>query len=169
MKGSGNMNGGTLGSAYFTAYANYLLKAVQAFKTQGFTAYALSLQVIAIKMIRCLTLKALTRWVSQNEPLNSDGTYPSSTLPSATAATIGASVRTLLNNNGLSAVKLLAYEHNWDNSSYPEDVVRCVMNPRSSRVLIHPPLQLSKAGSSFAGVTWHCYAGTNTAMTTVHK
>ncbi|KAG8845451.1 hypothetical protein FRB96_002507 [Tulasnella sp. 330] len=129
MKSSGSMNGGTLNSAYFTAYANYLLKAVQAFQTQGFTAYALSLQ---------------------NEPLNSDGTYPSTSLPSAAAATIGANVRTLLNNNGLSAVKLIGYEHNWDNTTYPEDV-------------------LSKAGSSFAGVSWHCYAGSNSAMTTVHN
>ncbi|KAG8845893.1 hypothetical protein FRB96_002223 [Tulasnella sp. 330] len=130
MKTSGSMNGGTLlNSSYYTIYANYLLKAVQALKTKGFTLYSLSLQ---------------------NEPLNSDSTYPSSTLPSATAATIGTTVRTLLNNNGFSAVKLFAYEHNWDNTTYPEDV-------------------LSKAGSAFAGVTWHCYAGTNTAMTTVHN
>ncbi|KAG8998335.1 hypothetical protein FRB94_004503 [Tulasnella sp. JGI-2019a] len=129
MKSSGSMDGGTLNSAYYTVYANYLLKAVQAFKTKGWTPYALSLQ---------------------NEPLNSDGTYPTSLLPSAVAATIGTTVRTLLNNNGLSTVKIIGYEHNWDNTTYPEDV-------------------LSKAGSSFAGVSWHCYAGANTAMTTVHN
>ncbi|KAG9037046.1 hypothetical protein FRB95_006899 [Tulasnella sp. JGI-2019a] len=129
MKSSGSMDGGSLNSAYYTVYANYLLKAVQAFKTKGYTLYALSLQ---------------------NEPLNSDGTYPTSLLTSAAAATVGATLRTLLNNNGFSAVKLLGYEHNWDNTAYPEDV-------------------LSKAGSSFAGVSWHCYAGANTAMTTVHN
>lgn len=57
MKSSGSMNGGTLNSAYFTAYANYLLKAVQAFKTQGYTAYALSLQVINFEIINFVTVK----------------------------------------------------------------------------------------------------------------
>lgn len=47
MKTSGSMNGGTLNSAYYTVYANYLLKAVQAIKTQGYSIYALSLQVSA--------------------------------------------------------------------------------------------------------------------------
>lgn len=45
MKDSNTMNGGNYLSQYNTVFANYLLKAVQAFKTQGFSVYALSLQV----------------------------------------------------------------------------------------------------------------------------
>lgn len=72
----------------------------------------------------------------QNEPLNSDTTYPTCALPSATAATIGKSVRTLLNSNGYTAVKLIGYEHNWDNTTYPMDVVReRPLRPTTSRLL----------------------------------
>lgn len=45
MKDSGTMKGGSLQSQYFTTYANYLLKAVQAFGSKGYSVYALSLQV----------------------------------------------------------------------------------------------------------------------------
>ncbi|KAG8955840.1 hypothetical protein FRC04_006286 [Tulasnella sp. 424] len=129
MKDSGTMKGGSLQSQYFTTYANYLLKAVQAFGSKGYSVYALSLQ---------------------NEPLNSNPTYPSATLTSANAATIGQTLRGLLNSNGLSSVKLIGYEHNWDNTAYPMDV-------------------MGKAGSSFAGASFHCYAGSVGAQTTFHN
>lgn len=32
-------------------------------------------------------------------------------------------VRGLLNSNGFTAVKLIGYEHNWDDTTYPETVV----------------------------------------------
>ncbi|KAG9045998.1 hypothetical protein FS837_005290 [Tulasnella sp. UAMH 9824] len=97
MKDSGTMKGGSLKSQYFTTYANYLLKSVQAFTSKGYSVYALSLQ---------------------NEPLNSNPTYPTAYLTSANAATIGQTLRGLLNSNGLSSVKLIGYEHNWDNTGY---------------------------------------------------
>lgn len=39
------MDGGSLQSQYFTTFANYLVKAVEAFQSEGYTVYALSLQV----------------------------------------------------------------------------------------------------------------------------
>lgn len=51
MKDSGSMKGGTLKSTYFTTFANYLVKAVQAFKSKGFSVYALSLQVSTLRGI----------------------------------------------------------------------------------------------------------------------
>ncbi|KAG9019906.1 hypothetical protein FRB90_000037 [Tulasnella sp. 427] len=128
MKDSGTMKGGSLPTWYYTSYSQYLWKAVQAFKDKGYNVYALSLQ---------------------NEPLNSDGTYPSAYIPSAVVASIGKDLRTILNNNGLSSVKLIGYEHNWDNVSYPIDV-------------------MSKAGSSFVGASFHCYAGGVGAQSTFH-
>lgn len=38
------MKGGSLQSQYFNTYANYLLKAVQAFNSKGYSVYAMSLQ-----------------------------------------------------------------------------------------------------------------------------
>ncbi|KAG9045999.1 hypothetical protein FS837_005291 [Tulasnella sp. UAMH 9824] len=129
MKESGSMKGGSLQTQYFNTYANYLLKAVQAFKSKGYNVYAVSLQ---------------------NEPLNSNPTYPTAYLASADEATIGQTLRGLLNSNGLSSVKLIGYEHNWVNTDYPMDVI-------------------GKAGSSFAGVSFHCYEGAVGAQTTFHN
>ena len=37
---------------------------------------------------------------------------------------VGTSLRTLLNNNGFSAVKIIGYEHNWnDAAGYPVSLV----------------------------------------------
>ncbi len=62
--------------------------------------------------------------ILQNEPENSDSTYPSMSLPVATEAQIGTALRTLLNNNRFSAVKIIGYEHNWnDAANYPVQLV----------------------------------------------
>ncbi|KNZ71597.1 Endo-1,6-beta-D-glucanase, partial [Termitomyces sp. J132] len=120
MKTTGTMNGGTLQSQYVQYYPTYLLKAVQGFQSKGVQIYAIS---------------------AQNEPQNSNPTYPTSTLTPAIEGQIGAALRTLLNNNGLSSVRVIGYEHNWDNAgSYPITL-------------------MEDAGSSFAGVGFHCYAG----------
>jgi hypothetical protein len=66
--------------------ANYLLKALQGFKNKGITAYAISIQ---------------------NEPENSNPTYPTCTIPAAQEARIGGTLRTLMNNNGFSSTKII--------------------------------------------------------------
>ncbi|KAJ7752198.1 glycoside hydrolase family 30 protein [Mycena maculata] len=121
MKTTGTMNGGTIQSNYISAYPTYLLKAVQGFVDQGISIYAISVQ---------------------NEPENSDSTYPTCTMTPAIEGQIGAALRTLLNNNGLSSVKLVGYEHNWsDAATYPVEL-------------------MEDDGSSYDGVAFHCYAGT---------
>ena len=51
---------------------------------------------------------------------------------------IGDIVRTILGDQ----VKLLAYDHNWDEPSYPLDVLAHSADPHT-----------------FAGTAWHCYGG----------
>lgn len=46
----------------------------------------------------------------QNEPENSNPTYPSCLMTPAVMAQIGTSLRSLLNNNGLSGVKVYGFE-----------------------------------------------------------
>ncbi|KAJ6612396.1 glycoside hydrolase [Mycena sp. CBHHK59/15] len=121
MKTTGTMNGGTIQSGFITAYPEYLLKAVQGFNNQGIPIYAISVQ---------------------NEPQNSNPTYPTCTMTPAVEGQIGAALRTLLNDNGLSSVKLVGYEHNWDDAAtYPVQLMR-------------------DDGGSYDGVAFHCYAGT---------
>lgn len=66
--------------------ANYLLKALQGFENKGIIAYAISIQ---------------------NEPENSDPTYPTCTIPAAQEARIGGTLRTLMDNNGFSSTKII--------------------------------------------------------------
>ncbi|KAG0708400.1 glycoside hydrolase family 30 protein [Suillus ampliporus] len=121
MKSGGTMNGGSLDIQYISIMANYLLKSVQGFSNKGIPIYAISIQ---------------------NEPENSDSTYPSCSMPVATEAQIGLALRTLLNDNGFSAVKIIGYEHNWvDAANYPVQLMQ-------------------QAESAFDGVSFHCYQGT---------
>ncbi|KAF5362729.1 hypothetical protein D9758_011677 [Tetrapyrgos nigripes] len=119
MKNSGTMNGGSLNSNMLTPYATYLFKCLQGFRDHGITPYAISIQ---------------------NEPRNSDTTYPTSTLTPAQEAQIGQALRSLMNNNGFGSVKIIAYDHNWDNAAYPVQVLQAAPN-------------------SFAGAAFHCYGG----------
>lgn len=120
MKDSGTMNGGSLKSEFVNAYPTYLLKAVQGFQSKGIDVYAISIQ---------------------NEPENNDGTYPTCTMTPDVMGQIGTSLRTLLNNNGLSSVKVIGYEHNWvDAGAYPVTLMQ-------------------DAGNAFDGVAFHCYQG----------
>ncbi|CAK5271404.1 unnamed protein product [Mycena citricolor] len=130
MKTSGTMNGGSLQYQYISTYAKYLLKCLQAFEAQGVTSlYAISVQ---------------------NEPQNSQSSYPTTAMSVTVHAQIGIALRTLMNNNGFAQVKLIGYEHNWDSAgSYP--------------------IQLMKAAPhAFDGVAFHCYAGTVGQQDTFH-
>jgi len=62
-------------------------------KTKGFTVYAINIQ---------------------NEPQNSNPTYPTTSMSASQEAAVGTALRALLNSNGFSAVKIVGYEHNWD-------------------------------------------------------
>ncbi|THU99546.1 glycoside hydrolase [Dendrothele bispora CBS 962.96] len=124
MKDSGTMNGGSLNSNMMGIYPTYLFKAVQGFQAMGIPVFAIGIQ---------------------NEPENSDPTYPSCSMPPEVEGQLGASLRSLLNQNGLGSIKIIGYEHNWnDAGSYPVTLLND--NP-----------------NAFAGVSFHCYGGGNVA------
>jgi len=131
MKTNGSMDGGSLSSQYTSVYANYLLKCLQGFKSEGITSlYAISIQ---------------------NEPQNSQSTYPTTSMTVAVHAQVGIALRALMNSNGFSTVKLIGYEHNWDNAgTYPIQLMQAAPN-------------------AFAGVAFHCYAGTVSQQDTFHS
>jgi glucosylceramidase len=131
MKSSGSMIGGTLNSGDYQVFADYLTKFVQAYDAAG----------VPISLI-----------TAQNEPEYSPSNYPGSTFTAAQEASfIGSNLGPDLQKAGLST-KIIAYDHNWNDTSFPETV-----------------LGDSTAGPYTAGVAWHCYAGDPSAQTTVHN
>ncbi|KAJ7215366.1 glycoside hydrolase superfamily [Mycena pura] len=112
------------------ADSKYLLKAVQGFQGKGISVYAISVQ---------------------NEPENSNPSYPTCTMTPAVEGQIGAALRTLLNQNGLSGVKLVGYEHNWNDAA------------------AYPVTLMNDDGGSYDGVAFHCYQGTYTQMASFHN
>ncbi len=120
MKTSGTMNGGNFNDSYYSSLAQYFVKSVQAYQAQGIPVYAVS---------------------AQNEPEYSTGSYPSESFSSSEeAAFIGGSLAPAFSSAGLSP-KILGYEHNWNDPSYPEAV-----------------LSNSAAYNAVAGTSWHCYS-----------
>jgi len=130
MKTSSTMNGGNMNTAYFPSLAQYFVKFVQAYQQQGIPIYAV---------------------MPQNEPLNSTSNYPSEYLAATDEATfIGTNLGPAFSAAGLSNVKIIAYDHNWDNPTYPQTV-----------------LADASASSYVAGSAFHCYAGDVSAQSTV--
>jgi glucosylceramidase len=130
MKTSATMNGGNMNTAYFPSLAQYFVKFVQGYQQQGVPVYAV---------------------LPQNEPLNSNTGYPTEYLAATDeAAFIGGNLGPALNAAGLSSVKILGYDHNWDQPSYPETL-----------------LADATAGPYLAGSAFHCYAGDVSAQSTV--
>jgi glucosylceramidase len=130
MKTSATMNGGNMNTAYFPSLAQYFVKFMQGYQQQGVPVYAV---------------------LPQNEPLNSNTGYPTEYLAATDeAAFIGGNLGPALNAAGLSSVKILGYDHNWDQPSYPETL-----------------LADATAGPYLAGSAFHCYAGDVSAQSTV--
>lgn len=77
--------------------ANYLFKALQAWKAKGVAAYAISVQV---RRARFYPRKHLLTVTFQNEPENSNPTYPTCLIPAAVEAQIGTTLRGLMDSNG---------------------------------------------------------------------
>ncbi|KAF5378899.1 hypothetical protein D9615_006856 [Tricholomella constricta] len=166
MKDSGTMNGGSLKSQYVGNYATYLLKAVQGFQSKGIPVYAISIQ---------------------NEPQNSNPTYPTCTMTPSIEGQIGTGLRTLLNNNGLSGVKVVGYEvpvssilldHRSNHVSLsaaqleqrwlvprPAGTTPAFLSIRQDNLVF----QMQNAGNSFSGVAFHCYEGSVSGQDTFHN
>ena len=103
--------------------ANYLFKSVQAFKQKGFTPYAISIQVNGSASFTIYSTH-LDMTPEQNEPQSSNPTLPSAMYSTSAQAAVAVQLRSLLDSNGFNSVKVIGYEHNWDNAgSYASQLV----------------------------------------------
>jgi glucosylceramidase len=131
MKNPPALQAGTIKSdpATLSALANYFVRFIQDYGAAGIP---------------------IDRITPQNEPLLQDGTYPSTLIDAATESTfIGSYLGPALQAAGLST-RIVAYDHNWDNTAYPASVLA------------------SAAGTFVSGTAWHCYGGFPDAMSVVH-
>lgn len=98
MKSTDSMEGGTLNTSAYTAYANYFVKYIQAYQAQGIPIYAVTVQ---------------------NEPLYQPVGYPGMSFPADQEATfISKYLAPAFAQNHITT-KILGYDHNWDQPSYP--------------------------------------------------
>lgn len=126
MKSNTSWIGGSLNAASYPAYATYFVKYIAAMKAQGITVWGIT---------------------PQNEPDNPNNN-PSMLMTSTEQ-------KNFINNNlgpalataGYSTVKIIAFDHNCDNTTYPIDVCN---------------------NSSYVdGAAFHLYAGNISALSTV--
>ena len=130
MKTNSSLLGGSLASQWEASYARYLAKFVQAYSAAGLPIDAITLQ---------------------NEPLHTSN-YPTMAMSAGQQISLVKNhVGPRFSAEGLST-KILAYDHNWDNVTYP------------IQVLNDPEARLYVAGTAF-----HAYAGDVSAQTTVHN
>jgi glucosylceramidase len=136
MKTNNSLIGGSLNSTYIPQLATYYRKAVQAYAAQGVPIYGMTLQ---------------------NEPEYAAPDYPSMLVTASQEQTLATDLRTEFANNGLSATKIWAFDHNFsDGAAYAGGV-------------LGGPYAHSSAYSSVDGVAFHDYGGNPSAMTTVHN
>ena len=101
MKTSGKLGGGNLKTEWYAAYANYFVKYLDAYKKEGITIDALSVQ---------------------NEPLH-EAAYPSMGMDSsAQGEFIKNHLGPLFKDNSIKT-KILLYDHNWDRPGYPMSIL----------------------------------------------
>jgi len=88
----------------------------------------------------------------QNEPLNENPSYPTQRMDPVQEAQLAAALQPLLWQGGRNPL-LLGYEHNWNNLDYPAK-------------LLAEATQLTPKGAAplFAGISFHCYAGNESAQ-----
>ncbi len=102
MKTSNSLKGGFLKPEYYSVYANYFIKYIQAMKAEGIVIDAVSLQ---------------------NEPLYFTATYPCMSITATEQADI---IKNHLGPKLAAAdlnTKILAFDHNWNDFQYPIDVL----------------------------------------------
>jgi glucosylceramidase len=101
MKTNGKLAGGSLKPEWYGTYANYFLKYLDAFKTEGVNIDAISVQ---------------------NEPLH-EAAYPSMKMDSAAQKDfIKSHLGPLFQANSIKT-KILLYDHNWDRPGYPMSIL----------------------------------------------
>jgi glucosylceramidase len=127
MKTNNSWIGGSLQAQYYAAYARYFVKYFDAMKAQGFTIWGIT---------------------PQNEPENA-GNEPSMLMNSTEQKNfINQQLGPQMATAGYGNVKIIAFDHNCDNTAYPIDVM---------------------SSPYVEGAAFHKYAGDISAMSTVHN
>jgi len=128
MKTVNNWKGGYLKSSAYTAYANYFIKYFEAMQGQGINIWAMT---------------------PQNEPENT-GNYPSMGMTQIQQLNfINNYLGPTMNKAGYGNIKIIAFDHNCDNTTYP--------------------IFVCKNSSYVDGAAFHLYAGDISAMTAVKE
>ena len=126
MKSNNAWVGGSLNTSAYAAYANYFVKYIAVMKTLGVNIWAIT---------------------PQNEPENPNNNPSMSMTSTEEKNFINNNLGPALASAGYSAVKIIAFDHNCDNTAYPIDVCN---------------------NSTYVdGAAFHLYAGNISAMTTV--
>lgn len=126
MKTNGLWVGGNLKTDCYAAYANYFVKYIAAMKTEGISIWGIT---------------------PQNEPENPNNDPSLSMTATEQKNFINNNLGPAMSSVGYSNVKIIAFDHNCDNTAYPIDVCN---------------------NSSYVdGAAFHLYAGNISALTTV--
>ena len=148
MKTSQSLIGGRLidDPRIYRSYALYLLKFVEAYRANGVTVDAITVQ---------------------NEPQNRNpATYPGTDMPSWQEEKVIEELGPMLRDAGLRT-QIFAYDHNW--AEHPNDIASTPPD-ETADINAYPQNVLnSPAAEWIAGVAYHCYYGDPSAMTTLHN
>ena len=148
MKTNGSLIGGRLidDPRIYRSYALYLLKFVQAYRANGVTVNAITVQ---------------------NEPQNrTPSGYPGTDMPSAQEEQVIEDLGPMLHAAGLRT-QIFAYDHNW--TEHPNDVAATPPD-ETADINAYPQNVLNSPAAKYvAGVAYHCYFGDPSAMTTLHN
>lgn len=148
MKTSDSLIGGRLidNPRIYRSYALYLLKFVEAYKANGVTVDAITVQ---------------------NEPQNrTPSGYPGTDMPSWQEEMVIEDLGPMLRDAGLRT-QIFAYDHNW--AEHPNDIAS-TPSDETADVNAYPQNVLSSPAAKWvSGVAYHCYYGDPSAMTTLHN
>jgi O-glycosyl hydrolase len=132
MKDNDSLVQGSLKKTYEKAYAEYFVAFIKAYARAGIPTDYVSLQ---------------------NEPLYEPADYPGmGVMPDQAARFLGRQLGPALDRAGLDDTTILAYDHNWDVTDYPE--------------AIHTD---RRAARYVPGTAWHCYGGQVSAQSVSHN
>lgn len=148
MKANDSLVGGRLTDSpkVYQAYAEYLLKFIEAYRANGVTVNAITVQ---------------------NEPQNrTPAGYPGTDMPSSQEEAVIEDLGPLLQAAHLHT-EIFAYDHNW--SEHPNDITSTP--PDETADINDYPEQVlqSPAARWVSGVAFHCYYGDPSAMTAFHQ
>ncbi|NCC51340.1 MAG: hypothetical protein EOM20_09005, partial [Spartobacteria bacterium] len=129
MKDSGNLYHGRLNDSAYEPYAQYFLRFVQHMGSNGLPVHAVTLQ---------------------NEPLYEPYDYPGMYMAPSNQSRLATLIGQAFVSNAMDT-KLLVYDHNWDQFTYPVEVM-------------DDPV----ARSYIAGSAFHAYAGDVSVQSLIH-